>query len=161
MVQLDARSRQRLDLVYPDIKVRYIKVYDEYRETHGKFLKVSSGLRTHKVQAHLYAKGRTKPGKIVTNSKPGWSFHQYGLAIDSFFSGKDPYLENDPRFEYWWKEYGRIAEKHGFLWGGHFSGLLDRAHVQLSYGLTITELVDMYKNNGLNSIWKYIDQQTQ
>ena len=40
------------------------------------------GRRTMEEQAALYAKGRTKGGKIVTKAKPGQSYHNYGLAFD-------------------------------------------------------------------------------
>ena len=40
------------------------------------------GRRTMEEQSGLYAKGRTKPGKIVTKAKPGQSYHNYGLAFD-------------------------------------------------------------------------------
>ncbi len=40
------------------------------------------GRRTMEEQAELYAKGRTKAGKIVTKAKPGQSYHNYGLAFD-------------------------------------------------------------------------------
>ena len=40
------------------------------------------GRRTMEEQAELYAKGRTKGGKIVTKAKPGQSYHNYGLAFD-------------------------------------------------------------------------------
>ena len=40
------------------------------------------GRRTMEEQAGLYAKGRTKPGKIVIKAKPGQSYHNYGLAFD-------------------------------------------------------------------------------
>ena len=40
------------------------------------------GRRTMEEQAALYAKGRTKPCKIVTKAKPGQSYHNYGLAFD-------------------------------------------------------------------------------
>lgn len=33
-------------------------------------------------QARLYAQGRTKPGRIVTNAKPGQSFHEFRVAYD-------------------------------------------------------------------------------
>jgi len=49
---------------------------------HGATAEVLSGLRSYQQQAALYAQGRTKPGKIVTNARPGSSWHNYGLAID-------------------------------------------------------------------------------
>jgi len=33
-------------------------------------------------QAMLYAQGRSRPGKILTQAKPGQSYHNYGLAFD-------------------------------------------------------------------------------
>lgn len=43
---------------------------------------VSSGCRTVAEQDALYAQGRTKPGKVVTNAKGGQSAHQYRIACD-------------------------------------------------------------------------------
>jgi peptidoglycan L-alanyl-D-glutamate endopeptidase CwlK len=43
---------------------------------------IYEGARTLTRQAELYAQGRTVPGRIVTQAKPGRSFHNYGLAID-------------------------------------------------------------------------------
>jgi len=40
------------------------------------------GRRTMEEQAMLYAQGRTRPGKIITQAKPGQSYHNYGLAFD-------------------------------------------------------------------------------
>jgi hypothetical protein len=40
------------------------------------------GMRSMEEQAALYAKGRTQPGKIVTQAKPGTSYHNHGLAFD-------------------------------------------------------------------------------
>jgi peptidoglycan L-alanyl-D-glutamate endopeptidase CwlK len=45
------------------------------------------GVRTVAEQDALYAQGRTKPGKIVTNAKGGQSAHNFGLAVDI---GPDP-----------------------------------------------------------------------
>ena len=49
---------------------------------------ITDGYRSHEEQAELYAKGRTKPGQIVTYAKPGWSWHNFGLAIDVCFRQK-------------------------------------------------------------------------
>ena len=45
-------------------------------------LRITQALRTWDEQEELYAQGRTKKGKIVTNAKAGYSWHNYGLAID-------------------------------------------------------------------------------
>jgi peptidoglycan L-alanyl-D-glutamate endopeptidase CwlK len=38
---------------------------------------VTTGHRTHEEQARLYAQGRTMPGRIVTNARPGDSVHNH------------------------------------------------------------------------------------
>lgn len=40
------------------------------------------GFRSPERQEALYAQGRTSRGKIITNARPGQSWHQYGLAAD-------------------------------------------------------------------------------
>ena len=40
------------------------------------------GRRTMEEQAALYKIGRSVKGKIVTNARPGESYHNYGLAFD-------------------------------------------------------------------------------
>lgn len=48
----------------------------------GIDLLVTCTYRDPAEQARLYAQGRTAPGKIVTNAKPGQSFHEYRVAYD-------------------------------------------------------------------------------
>lgn len=48
----------------------------------GLDLLVYCTLRARSEQAALYAQGRTLPGRVVTNAKPGESAHNYGLALD-------------------------------------------------------------------------------
>lgn len=43
---------------------------------------VTSGRRSMRDQEKLYAQGRTAPGPIVTNARPGQSAHNYGRAVD-------------------------------------------------------------------------------
>jgi len=48
----------------------------------GIVVEVVQGLRTFAEQDELYAKGRTRPGAIVTQARGGESNHNYGLAVD-------------------------------------------------------------------------------
>lgn len=48
----------------------------------GLDILITCTYRSPSEQADLYAQGRTKPGKIVTNAQPGESAHNYGLALD-------------------------------------------------------------------------------
>jgi len=152
---IDAATRTKLALIYPDIGVRFCRVFHTYLELYGKRMRVTQGLRSWKRQSELYAQGRTSGGAVVTRARPGLSFHNYGCAIDIAFRGKDPYLEEDPKFEWYWKKYGEVAESFGFRWGGHFD---DRPHIQMSYGFTVRELRIMYRDGGLMMVWAAFDK---
>lgn len=85
---------------------------------------VASGRRSFAEQAALYAQGRTSPGAIVTDVKPGSSSHEAGLALD--VAPLDPHAASgmgdvlipwptDPAF---WRILGKIGESIGLGWGG-------------------------------------------
>lgn len=50
----------------------------------GTALRVIETARTADRQAWLYAQGRTRPGAIVTNARPGTSRHELGRAADTW-----------------------------------------------------------------------------
>lgn len=49
-------------------------------EAAGIDLLITCTFRSPQVQAQLYAQGRTAPGRIVTNARPGQSSHNYRIA---------------------------------------------------------------------------------
>jgi peptidoglycan L-alanyl-D-glutamate endopeptidase CwlK len=55
----------------------------------GISIVITEGFRSKEEQDKLYAKGRTEEGNIVTQSKGGQSYHNYGLAIDLAIQLKD------------------------------------------------------------------------
>lgn len=118
-----------LNKVERELQSRYLAGKAELAEE-GIHIRETEGLRDPKRgrQAYLYALGRTLPGKIVTNAKPGRSMHETGRAIDFCFDlpkGQNPYGEKLP-----WARVGEVMEKHGLKWGGRFSRI-DRPHVEL------------------------------
>jgi len=82
----------------------------------GIDLLVTSTYRDHASQAALYAQGRTAPGKIVTNAKPGQSFHNHRCAIDvvPIRNGKPVWDAKDPI----WQEVGKLGKAAGLEWAG-------------------------------------------
>lgn len=72
-------------------------------------------LRSVQEQAQLYAIGRTQPGKIVTDAKPGQSAHNYGFAFDGapLIGGRIAWEDHEH-----WQLYGRIAQEMGLEWAG-------------------------------------------
>lgn len=101
------------------------EIFLELCKSAGLKVLVTQTLRDNEYQASLYALGRTKPGKIVTNSKTT-TFHGVGLAFDI--------CKNVRGHEYddlaFFKKCGEIGKQVGFTWGGDWKSFPDRPHFQ-------------------------------
>lgn len=93
----------------------------------GYSLKITQGIRTNAEQAILYAKGRTTPGPVVTNAKPGQSQHNFGKAFDVAFTGTVPYPSDDKL----WKAIADIGVSLGLTAGYYFKSFPDRPHFEI------------------------------
>ena len=79
--ELLEKAEKKLQGVHPLVAGKARQLIEQaYKE--GINVIITQGLRTVEEQNELYAQGRTKPGKIVTNAKGGYSYHNYGLAFD-------------------------------------------------------------------------------
>jgi peptidoglycan L-alanyl-D-glutamate endopeptidase CwlK len=99
-------------------------------QAQGIYVLVTSTLRSNEDQAVLYAQGRTTPGNIVTNAKPGQSAHNYGLALDivPLIHGKPDWSGNSPI----WTEIANLGQARGLQWlGAPDSSFHELAHFQL------------------------------
>ncbi len=97
---------------------------------------ITQTLRDIEYQNSLYDQGRTKAGNIVTNSKGGSSYHNYGLAFDvvPIKDGKADWNSSQ------WQQIGKIGQGLGLEWGGGFKTIKDMPHFQYTMGLTIADL---------------------
>lgn len=155
---VNAHNYEAFGLLYPDVKVRAIRLYQDMWKNYNWLMRCTSSYRGFDEQNHLYDQGRTTAGQITTNVRGGESYHNYGCAIDSCFSGMDPYLDRLSKEESTeaWNHYGHIGEAHGFKWGKKW---LDLPHLQMTYGgLTILDLQELYKIDGLRSVWAKFDK---
>lgn len=88
-------------------------------------------VRDLKYQASLYAQGRTKPGKIVTNQKtPSFHWDKVGLAFDICKNVKGHEYDDADFF----RRCGAIGKEMGFTWGGDWKSLPDKPHFQWDDG---------------------------
>lgn len=94
-------------------------------------MRICQGVRTVAEQQALYAQGRTAPGAMVTNCDGviKKSNHQrgadgYGRAVDCCFLGPTPFIGP-------FDVYGAAGQALGLRWGGTFTTLIDRPHLEL------------------------------
>lgn len=86
-------ASRSLDDLRPEFLARVTLWLDKCKVA-GIDVLVYCTLRDMKEQADLYAIGRTRPGKKVTNARPGSSAHNFGLALDfvPMLNGKAQWL---------------------------------------------------------------------
>lgn len=93
----------------------------------GYTLIVTQGFRSIAEQNALYAQGRTKPGKIVTNARGGQSNHNHGEAVDFAFV-IDGEITWDVSV---YQNVGVWARTVGLKWGGDWKRFKDFPHVEI------------------------------
>jgi peptidoglycan L-alanyl-D-glutamate endopeptidase CwlK len=146
---MKASSDKRLQRLHPALAAAVRGVIADLA-ARGIVVEVVQGLRTFEEQDELYAKGRTKPGAIVTQARGGESNHNYGLAADLCpFTGDTPDW-NAPMAV--WTAIGTAAIAHGLEWGGQWKKFLDKPHVQLP-SITVKECAACFKAGGLDAVW--------
>src|SRR5690606_32607205 len=93
----------------------------------GINLTITQGYRSKSQQSALYEQGRTAPGPVVTNAKPGYSKHNFGVAIDvaPINEHGKPHWPNDEEL---WDKIGEIGESVGLKWGGRSASFKDSQH---------------------------------
>ena len=114
----------RVEDLEPITREMCLAFLDDVKDS-GHNIRVTHTLRTMDEQAHLYAKGRTLGGSIVTNAKPGDSPHNWGCAFDICFAGLEPFSDQHP-----WQGVGAIGKSCGLVWGGDFKSIVDRPHFE-------------------------------
>lgn len=142
---METTSIERLNKLHPLIREIAIKAYSEAVKSTpvGIHPFITQTLRTFKESNDLYAKGRTKPGEIVTNAKAGQSYHNYGLALDFVIQKNDNMswvVDAD------WMKVVNIFKKHGFVWGGDFKSLPDAPHFEMTFGKNWRELLVLHNS---------------
>lgn len=135
---MDNYTKERIAKLHPSVREEVTKIITECNlSLTGKAqVRITQGLRTFQEQNNLYALGRTKPGKKVTQAKAGQSVHNYGFAVDiclvingetaSWDTAKD--WDNDTIAD--WYECVKIFAKFGWDWGGNWKTFKDLPHFE-------------------------------
>lgn len=108
---------------------------------------VTQGMRTFAEQNELYKQGRTKKGAVVTWARGGQSYHNYGLAVDFAFHGKNPYSESHD-----WAGLVKAVTDSGLESGASYG---DRPHANLK-GISIKTLQGWHAKGGIANVWNQV-----
>ena len=149
--QVKSKSASRIAALHPTVRLAAERLI-ELSHGAGVPIVISQGVRTISEQNELYAQGRTKPGQIVTNARGGYSFHNFGVAVDFALlmpDGKsvswDMKRDGDSDRESDWQEVAKIGKALGFTWGGDFVSFKDYPHFEMTFGLTTSQYRAGYK----------------
>lgn len=149
---MDTVSLNRIELVHPKLRDELRLVFAEANGalTGRAKCRITQTLRTFEQQAALFAQGRTKPGKRVTNARPGESFHNYGLAVDFCLIVDNKQVSWDMTKDYDqdhiadWKEVVRVFKNHCWSWGGDWKVFKDFPHFEKTFGLSEKDCQRLY-----------------
>lgn len=150
---LDKTNKDRIKLAHPKLRDELEDIVSEINTnvlTGESKVRLAYTLRTWKEQDDLYAKGRTQPGKKVTNAKGGDSFHNYGVAVDIvlIINGKEASWDTkkdwDKDKQSDWMEVVSIFKKKGWDWGGDWVSFKDMPHFEKTFGYTVKQLKEKY-----------------
>ncbi|MDO4268728.1 MAG: M15 family metallopeptidase [Eubacteriales bacterium] len=132
-----------ITLCHPKLQLLAGRLMEECRRN-GLAAAVGETLRTVAEQDALYAQGRTRPGRIVTNApgKSYSSYHQWGTAFDIYRNdGRGAYNEAGGFFD----RVGKIGMDLGLEWGGTWKSIVDKPHFQLpDWGSSTSGIKKLY-----------------
>jgi peptidoglycan LD-endopeptidase CwlK len=147
-------SHSRLALVYPGLASLIVQMSQMLPFD----FEVTQGLRTWAEQDALYAQGRTTPGPIVTHAAPGYSWHNFGCAVDlvpeNIAPGQPNWNLSDPV----WARMVSVAESVGLVSGAEWHGAdLDTPHVQFTGRFPVSPddgVRAIFTAGGITAVWE-------
>jgi peptidoglycan L-alanyl-D-glutamate endopeptidase CwlK len=126
----DTRSESNIMTLIPKAQIEARKFLQLCRvNSNNNEVRIISGTRTYEEQDELFAQGRTKPGKIVTNARGGQSNHNFGIAWDIGLFDNGSYNENDD--DYIVLAHTVLPGLNSLEWGGNWHSFKDFPHYQL------------------------------
>jgi hypothetical protein len=163
----DAISTGRLALCHP-LLVQKMEKVDSLLD--GIVIRITSGLRTSSEQAADWAKGRNAAGvvidaeAVVTHAPPGYSAHNFGLAVDCV-----PGIRGTSVWQPNWNVHHpdfiamvNACEAQGLVAGIRWpKPKTDPDHFQLAeFPVTPTQAMrDMLAQQGLHAVWNTVGTQ--
>jgi peptidoglycan L-alanyl-D-glutamate endopeptidase CwlK len=157
---MESISEARLTLICPQLAAK-IRTLSDILEGERSLIRVVQGLRSWTDQDGLYAMGRTAPGKIVTNVKGGYSYHNYGMAVDCVPSIHGTELAYQPDWNKnhpAWQRMIEVGKSLGLTCGALWRTFPDAPHFQLEgrfpAGGPNDEVRQLFRDGGMESVWQ-------
>lgn len=149
--QIDDRTARNLSTLHPEAQRIFRPFIVEAKRiaaAEGVEYVAISGTRSKSEQDALYAKGRTAPGRVVTNARWPYSNHNHGIALDFGVFRDGVYLDSaEPsKAAQVHRKVGRLAPVHGLTWGGNWTRFRDFPHFEVDLPLSTAERVYRLKN---------------
>jgi peptidoglycan L-alanyl-D-glutamate endopeptidase CwlK len=179
---MNPTSEERLVPIYPRLARLIRELANTMHTKHQTEIIVSFGIRTSSEQDALWAKGRTtlspigcvhddiafKPGTCpkhplgvpVTNARGGYSWHNFGMAVDCAPLNIKGGIDWNAAHPQW-----RIMEEEGvslgLVNGAHWIRLVDAPHFQLTGRFPMdapTDEVRRLATGGLSVLWAEVEK---
>jgi peptidoglycan LD-endopeptidase CwlK len=131
----------RVNALHPLIITQFTGFIDDIEALTGRIWRMVQGGRSFAEQDALYAQGRAKPGRIVTYSPGGTSYHNYWLAGDMAPFVLNSLTQLDWSFDY--KKIRDVAIAHGLQCGMDFLHP-DEDHFEDKKGLNWRDMLHKY-----------------
>ena len=144
----DSHTNRRIGGIHPAIQANATSFINRAESELGIKLRVTSGMRSYSEQDELYQQGRTTPGGKVTNARGGYSYHNFGLAIDVV----EITAAGQANWDCDWNAIGALGQSMGWEWGGNWTSIVDKPHFQMAFGLSTSQLRAMYNAQGGNFV---------
>lgn len=113
-------------MLHPDLRTKCQELIKKCK-TRGIDIIISQTLRTKAEQDAIYAQGRTKPGKIVSNVRYPNSMHCWGVAFDVAVIREGKAIWDTSAY----KPVGTLGEALGLTWGGRWKNFPDNPHFEM------------------------------
>jgi peptidoglycan LD-endopeptidase CwlK len=158
---VDTTSEIRLQSVCPALADKVRLVDAEFQRQTDDHLEIVQGLRSWNQQQTLWLKGRdadgniVDEGQVVTNARPGHSWHEFAMAVDCVPRSLLTQLGWNPESPLW-ATITAIAESYGLTCGACWMHK-DLPHLQLTgkFGVSPTDEVrQIFKDAGMAQVWK-------
>lgn len=159
---MDSISLARLQDVHPKLREK-IERMAVILEAEQLEFRVVQAFRTWAEQETLYAQGRTAPGEIVTRCRGGYSWHNFGLAVDcvpSKFPPGQPYAPDWRNDHPDWKRMEAVGQTLGLEVGAMWRTFPDAPHFQLHHPFPVSpdeHVRQLFQSSGLQAIWDAVE----